>query len=106
MFSRRCILAVLLCSVAAAAVPARAGNAYRYYMLYRNSEIYRENHPDQEKEKEPSEHRGPQYDGWGNLVDPPPPPPPGGWETGDRENSGRRAGSQEPQQEDFSTPGQ
>ena len=64
-------------AVALAGTNTYANNAYRYFNLYKNSETYKERHPEENREKEKPEHTGPTLDGWGNLVDVPPPPPPG-----------------------------
>ena len=50
--------------------PALAGNAYRYFQLYKNSATA-QNHDSHQSGNE----QGLQLDGWGNLVDEPPPPP-------------------------------
>jgi hypothetical protein len=68
-----CFVSVMLIIVFAC--NSKADNAYRYFNLYKNSEIYKERHPEENNDQaEPD--RGPKFDGWGNLVDDPPPPPP------------------------------
>ena len=72
-----------------------ADNAYQYFNLYKNSEIYKERHPEQNREKEKPEQRGPTLDGWGNLIDGhlPPPPDENEWiQTDEHDNSINNSG--------------
>ena len=71
------LLLLILLAVALAGTNTYANNAYRYFNLYKNSETYKERHPEENREKEKPEHTGPTLDGWGNIVDEPPPPPDG-----------------------------